>query len=58
MKCPYCGNEQTKVRQTGKADQVFRVRVCQTCSCEFSTMEIVDEADLAERVEKRKAAGL
>jgi transcriptional repressor NrdR len=50
MRCPVCGNQDTKVvdsRVTGNGHSIRRRRECVECSYRFSTLEDVEILDLA-----------
>ena len=45
MKCPYCGNEESKVidsRPTDEGEQIRRRRECLKCAKRFTTYEIIE----------------
>jgi len=49
MKCPYCGNEETKVmdkRETEDLESTRRRRECLKCGKRFTTYERVEEAGI------------
>jgi len=49
MKCPYCSNEDTKVkdkRETEDLEATRRRRECLKCNKRFTTYERVEEADI------------
>jgi len=49
MKCPYCNNEDTKVkdkRETEDLEATRRRRECLKCNKRFTTYERVEEADI------------
>ena len=65
MKCPYCSNEETKVkdkRETEDLEATRRRRECLKCNKRFTTYERVEEADIVvvkkdgkrERFERQK----
>jgi transcriptional repressor NrdR len=46
MKCPFCGNPDTKVidsRPTEEAQAIRRRRECESCGRRFTTYETVEE---------------
>lgn len=48
MKCPFCGNPDTRVinsRPANGGTNIRRRRECPACSGRFSTLEIVEEAE-------------
>ncbi len=50
MKCPYCGNTETKVvdkRETGEFDATRRRRECLKCEKRFTTYERIERVDLS-----------
>lgn len=50
MKCPYCGNTETKVvdkRETGEFDTTRRRRECLKCEKRFTTYERIERVDLS-----------
>ena len=49
MKCPYCGDEESKVidsRPTEDGERIRRRRECQKCGRRFTTYEMVEEVPL------------
>ena len=49
MKCPFCGNQDTRVIDSRPADEgstIRRRRVCDSCHKRFTTYERVEQADL------------
>lgn len=49
MKCPYCGNEESKVidsRPTDEGERIRRRRECLNCGKRFTTYEVIESVPL------------
>ena len=60
MRCPYCGNDDTQVkdsRPTEDSGAIRRRRVCNACGGRFTTFERVQLRDLTVVKKTRQSSG-